>query len=58
MYAFARVCGLRCKGDTQEETRNVAWEIHDLAKVEVSNFLGVIILCRYMIINVKAVGLN
>ena len=32
MYAFARVCGLRCKGDTQEETRNVAWEIHDLAK--------------------------
>jgi thymidylate synthase (FAD) len=32
LYAFARVCGLRCKGDTQEETRNVAWEIHDLAK--------------------------
>ena len=32
LYAFARVCGLRCKGDTQEETRNVAWKIHDLAK--------------------------
>ena len=32
LYAFARVCGLRCKGDTQEETRNVAWEIYDLAK--------------------------
>ena len=32
LYAFARVCNLRCKGDTQEETRNVAWEIHDLAK--------------------------
>ena len=32
LFAFARVCGLRCKGDTQEETRNVAWKIHDLAK--------------------------
>ena len=32
LYAFARVCTLRCKGDTQEETRNIAWEIHDLAK--------------------------
>ena len=32
LFAFARVCGLRCKGDTQEETRNVAWDIHDLAK--------------------------
>ena len=32
MYAFSRVCNLRCKGDTQEETRNIAWEIHDLAK--------------------------
>ena len=32
LFAFARVCGLRCKGDTQEETRGVAWEIHDLAK--------------------------
>ena len=32
LYAFARVCGLRCKDDTQKETRDVAWEIHDLAK--------------------------
>ena len=32
LYAFARVCKLRCKGDTQEETRDVAWEIYDLAK--------------------------
>jgi thymidylate synthase (FAD) len=32
LFAFARVCGLRCKGDTQEETRKVAWKIHDLAK--------------------------
>ena len=32
LYAFARVCNLRCKDDTQEETRNVAWKIHDLAK--------------------------
>ena len=32
LYAFARICGLRCKGDTQEETRNVAWEIYELAK--------------------------
>ena len=32
LYAFARVCNLRCKGDTQEETRNVAWKIYDLAK--------------------------
>ena len=32
LYAFSRVCNLRCKGDTQEETRNVAWEIDKLAK--------------------------
>ena len=32
LFAFARVCTLRCKGDTQEETRDIAWEIHDLAK--------------------------
>ena len=32
LYAFARVCNLRCKGDTQEETRNVAWEMHDMIK--------------------------
>ena len=32
LFAFARVCGLRCKGDTQEETRAVAWKIHDAAR--------------------------
>ena len=32
LFAFSRVCNLRCKGDTQEETRDVAWEIYDLAK--------------------------
>ena len=32
LFAFARACGLRCKGDTQEETRAVAWKIHDAAK--------------------------
>ena len=32
LYAFSRVCNLRCKGDTQEETRDIAWEIHDWAK--------------------------
>jgi thymidylate synthase (FAD) len=32
LYAFARVCGLRCKGDAQEETRDVAWMIYDIAK--------------------------
>ncbi len=32
LYAFSRVCNLRCKGDTQEETRSVAWELYDLAK--------------------------
>ena len=32
LYAFSRVCNLRCKIDTQEETRNIAWEIYDLAK--------------------------
>ena len=32
LFAFARVCGLRCKGDTQEETRDVAWKIHDAAR--------------------------
>ena len=58
LYAFARVCGLRCKGDTQEEARNVAWEIYELAKDKVSNFLGGVVLCRSMIINVKVVDLN
>ena len=32
LYAFSRVCNLRCKDDTQKETRDVAWEIQDLAK--------------------------
>ena len=32
LYAFARVCNLRCQPDAQKETRDVAWEIHDLAK--------------------------
>ena len=32
LFAFSRVCNLRCKGDTQEETRDVAWKIYDLAK--------------------------
>jgi thymidylate synthase (FAD) len=32
LYAFARVCNLRCKDDAQEETRNVAWEMSNLAR--------------------------
>ena len=32
LYAFARVCNLRCKPDTQEETRNIAWMIDEIAK--------------------------
>ena len=32
LYAFARVCNLRCKEDAQEETRDVAWEIDKLAR--------------------------
>ena len=32
LYAFARVCNLRCKDDTQEETRNIAWKIDEIAK--------------------------
>ena len=32
LYAFSRVCNLRCKDDTQKETRDVAWEIDKLAK--------------------------
>jgi len=35
LYAFARVCNLRCKEDAQEETRDVAWEIDEFAR---SNF--------------------
>ena len=32
LYAFARVCNLRCKPDTQRETQEVANEIDKLAK--------------------------
>ena len=32
LYAFARVCNLRCKDDTQEETREIAWKIDEIAK--------------------------
>ena len=31
VYAFARVCNLRCKPDTQKETQDVANQIHALA---------------------------
>ena len=31
LYAFARVCNLRCKPDTQKETQDVANQIHALA---------------------------
>ena len=31
VYAFARVCNLRCKPDTQKDTQEVAWKIHDIA---------------------------
>jgi thymidylate synthase (FAD) len=31
LYAFARVCNLRCKPDTQKETQDVAIQIHALA---------------------------
>jgi thymidylate synthase (FAD) len=32
LMAFARVCNLRCKDDTQAETREISWLIDDLAK--------------------------
>ena len=32
LYAFARVCNLRCKPDAQQETREVADLIDDIAK--------------------------
>jgi len=32
VYAFARVCNLRCKSDTQKETQDVANEIDRLAR--------------------------
>ena len=31
VYAFARVCNLRCKPDTQKETQDIANQIHALA---------------------------
>ena len=34
LYAFARVCNLRCAKDTQEETREVANEIHKICTEE------------------------
>ena len=30
LYAFSRVCNLRCKADTQKETRDVADQIHSI----------------------------
>ena len=32
LYAFARVCNLRCQPDAQKETRDVCWEIDEMAK--------------------------
>ena len=32
LYAFARVCNLRCKPDTQKETQVIADQIDGLAK--------------------------
>ena len=34
LYAFARVCNLRCAKDTQEETREIANQIHNICKKE------------------------
>ena len=31
LYAFARVCNLRCQPDAQKETRDVCWEIDGLS---------------------------
>jgi len=31
LYAWARVCNLRCAGDAQQETREIGWMIHDHA---------------------------
>ncbi len=33
LYAFARVCNLRCKPDTQKETRDIADQINKLASI-------------------------
>ena len=32
LYAFARVCNLRCKPDAQKETQNVGWNIDKYAR--------------------------
>ena len=34
LYAFARVCNLRCAKDIQEETRYIADEIHNICNKE------------------------
>ena len=34
LYAFARVCNLRCAKDTQEETRQIADQIHNICNKE------------------------
>jgi thymidylate synthase (FAD) len=33
LYAFARVCKLRCKPDTQKETRDIAEQISNIASI-------------------------
>ena len=33
LYAFARVCNLRCQSDAQKETRDICWNIDQLANV-------------------------
>ena len=37
LYAFARVCNLRCAKDTQEETRHIANQIHNICNKEFPN---------------------
>jgi len=37
LYAFARVCNLRCAKDTQEETRYIANQIHNICNKEFPN---------------------
>jgi thymidylate synthase (FAD) len=32
LYAFARVCNLRCQEDAQKETRDVCWDIDNLTR--------------------------
>ena len=33
LYAFARVCNLRCQPDAQKETRDICWKIDQLSNV-------------------------